>query len=637
MGRRRDVTANNDNTTTTTTTTSSSSKANDVATTTVSGGGYELHRAPSSLFYLEYNDVDDDDDDDDALWRRSRRKYSDNMPSSRKLSAAMYLPRVTSPTDDSTQQQQDKVVVKEDKEREKEAGGEDERGKEQQQPTTPTFTKRRRREQPQQLAVTTIDEILRRQDSSLEQFYKDTLRQIDAVTKAFRLNDDMYRQLMFVLNAEMDRGLKVASHNDATVKMFHTYVRALPNGSETGRYMALDLGGTNFRVLLVELKGYRYQRPDTTSKVFLLPLKIMLGTAQMLFDHIASCIAEFLDELSLKHERFTLGFTFSFPCIQRHLASATLVKWTKGFNCSGVVGEDVVALLHAAIARRQDLNIECAAIVNDNVGVLMAGAHSDPNCRIGLILGTGTNCCYLEDLDKVELWTGDKDEPRQMVVNTEWGAFGDKGEIEFVRNEFDRQLDEQSVNAQHQLFEKMISGMYMGEIVRLVLCELTMKGLLFNRQLSEQLFEPHQFYTKYISEIESDDPAGDYANTRLVLQELCLHDVTLDDCRHVQHVCWQVSQRAAYLAATAVAVVIQRVGLNDVTVAVDGSLYRFHPHFKQLMTKKISQLLPEHMQFKLTLAHDGSGQGAALVAATATASHQQTTSKSRDLIVDYMQ
>jgi len=48
----------------------------------------------------------------------------------------------------------------------------------------------------------------------------------------------------------------------------------------------------------------------------------------------------------------------------------------------------------------------------------------------------------------------------------------------------------------------------------------------------------------------SDDPAGDYPNTRLVLQELCISDVTLDDCRHVQHVCWQVSQRAAHLAAT---------------------------------------------------------------------------------------
>ena len=47
----------------------------------------------------------------------------------------------------------------------------------------------------------------------------------------------------------------------------------------------------------------------------------------------------------------------------------------------------------------------------------------------------------------------------------------------------------------------------------------------------------------------SDDAAGDYANTRLVLQELSINDVTLDDCRYVQHVCWQVSQRAAHLAA----------------------------------------------------------------------------------------
>lgn len=56
----------------------------------------------------------------------------------------------------------------------------------------------------------------------------------------------------------------------------------------------------------------------------------------------------------------------------------------------------------------------------------------------------------------------------------------------------------------------------------------------------------------------------------------------------------------------AVAVVIRRVGLNNVTVAVDGSLYRFHPHFKQLMTNKITQLLPEHMQVS---SNDRTGQG----------------------------
>ena len=61
----------------------------------------------------------------------------------------------------------------------------------------------------------------------------------------------------------------------------------------------------------------------------------------------------------MKAERLTgsdrpvpLGFTFSFPCTQKGLASATLVTWTKGFDCDGVVGEDVVKLLQDAINRR---------------------------------------------------------------------------------------------------------------------------------------------------------------------------------------------------------------------------------------------------------------------------------------------
>ena len=46
----------------------------------------------------------------------------------------------------------------------------------------------------------------------------------------------------------------------------------------------------------------------------------------------------------------------------------------------------------------------------------------------------------------------------------------------------------------------------------------------------------------------------------------------------------------------AAAVVIERVGLSEVTVAVDGSLYRFHPHFKQLMSNKLAQLLPPNLK-----------------------------------------
>ena len=47
-------------------------------------------------------------------------------------------------------------------------------------------------------------------------------------------------------------------------------------------------------------------------------------------------------------------------------------------------------------ARRGDVNIEVCAILNDTTGCLMSCAWRNPKCRIGLIIGTGTNACYLE-------------------------------------------------------------------------------------------------------------------------------------------------------------------------------------------------------------------------------------------------
>ena len=46
----------------------------------------------------------------------------------------------------------------------------------------------------------------------------------------------------------------------------------------------------------------------------------------------------------------------------------------------------------------------------------------------GLILGTGTNACYLEEVKDIH--TIDQEaykSQKHMVINTEWGAFGENG------------------------------------------------------------------------------------------------------------------------------------------------------------------------------------------------------------------
>lgn len=455
----------------------------------------------------------------------------------------------------------------------------------------------------------------------LQRYRKKSGLSIEGIMEEYIHGLDNYRQVMNLLLNEMEKGLSKETNAEATVKMFPTYVRALPDGSERGNFLALDLGGTNFRVLLISLKG---DQVNMQNKIYPISQELMHGAGEKLFDHIAGCIANFMKDHNLSGVgRIPLGFTFSFPCRQEGLAVGRLVRWTKGFHCPGVEGEDVVKLLHEAIRRRSDIDVECVALLNDTVGCLMSCAFLDHSTEVGVILGTGTNACYMETLDRVGTWDGDHGAPEQVIINTEWGAFGDNGCIEFVRTDVDRAIDEESLNPGKQRFEKMISGMYLGEVVRRVLIKCINAGLLLAGQVTEELDTNGRFYTKYLSEIEKDTDEDEFRRTRLVLEELGYdpEHCSDSDCNNLQYICNVISQRAAYLASSAIACLLNRIDKPQVTVAVDGSLYRFHPHFHNLMMEKTQELINPGLKCSIRLSEDGSGRGAALVAAVAYRFH----------------
>lgn len=52
------------------------------------------------------------------------------------------------------------------------------------------------------------------------------------------------------------------------------------NVQEHGNYLALDLGGTNFRVLLVKFKKGLQQNTRLYHKIYTIPLEIMQGTGE---------------------------------------------------------------------------------------------------------------------------------------------------------------------------------------------------------------------------------------------------------------------------------------------------------------------------------------------------------------------
>ena len=255
----------------------------------------------------------------------------------------------------------------------------------------------------------------------------------------------------------------------------------------------------------------------------------------------------------------------------------------------------------------------------------MACAWKNPKCRIGMIIGTGTNACYLEDIDNVGTWDGDHNEPKHVIINTEWGAFGNQGELDFILTKWDREVDRESINPGKQLFEKMISGMYMGEVVRQVLVDLIEEGLIFTKDNIDKLLEKGGFLTKYVSEIESDQ-VGDYTRCGQVLKEIGIDNPSEEDCSALRYnlsLLITTCITACY-AGMCVSVCLAEQGswsllgsllssrrwttrtwwwlwmalcsgryylVTSILCFLHNNVLRFHPHFPNIVRSRIAQLM----------------------------------------------
>uniref|UniRef100_A0A673B1W6 Hexokinase-2 n=1 Tax=Sphaeramia orbicularis TaxID=375764 RepID=A0A673B1W6_9TELE len=440
--------------------------------------------------------------------------------------------------------------------------------------------------------------------------------QIDKYLYSMRFSDETLKDIMNRFKREMENGLGRDTNPTATVKMLPTFVRSIPDGSEKGDFIALDLGGSNFRILRVKVTQDKKQPVQMESQVYETPEDIVHGSGTQLFDHVADCLGDFMEKQKIKDKKLPVGFTFSFPCAQTKLDEAVLVTWTKKFKASGVEGMDVVKLLNKAIKKRGDYEADIMAVVNDTTGTMMTCGFDDQRCEVGIIIGTGTNACYMEELRHIDLVEGDEG---RMCINTEWGAFGDDGSLEDIRTEFDREIDRGSLNPGKQLFEKMASGMYMGELVRLILVKMAKEGLLFEGRITPELLTRGKIETKHVSAIEKTKEG--LKKCMEILTRLGV-EPSDEDCLAVQHVCTIVSFRSANLISATLGAILCRLKENKgvarlrTTVGIDGSLYKMHPQYARRLHKTVRRLVPDS-DVRFLLSESGSAKGAAMVTAVA--------------------
>ncbi|GAB1311599.1 glucokinase [Madurella fahalii] len=463
---------------------------------------------------------------------------------------------------------------------------------------------------------------------------------------------------------QMAEGLE---KDGTSLSQIPTYVTAVPNGTEKGLYMAVDLGGTNFRVCSIKLNG------DTTfnlaySKVAI-PRELMVAkTAQELFAFLALEVKKFLEKHHGDHfERhvrrrmtmsspdgyrdehaFRMGFTFSFPVKQIGINKGTLIRWTKGFDIPDAVGKDVCALLQDEIDKLH-LPVKVAALVNDTVGTLMARSYTAPGTHgttLGAIFGTGTNGAYVEKLSKLKKpLEGEYDSSTgEMVINTEWGSFDNQLNV-LPNTPWDIALDKQSTNPGIQMYEKRVSGMFLGEILRLVVVDLLKNPNIsfFKDENSSSndwvsttnIAETSSLYKQWgldtaIMSVAAADNTPELSTLRQALEsDLQVYAPAYDDAQAFKEIANAIGRRAARLSAVAIAAIVLQSGKLDnpefkdepIDIGVDGSLVEHYPYFRDMIYEalRIVDGVGEEgaKRIRIGIAKDGSGVGAALIALVA--------------------
>lgn len=258
-------------------------------------------------------------------------------------------------------------------------------------------------------------------------------------------------ELIELFLEEMDAGL---TGRGSSLPMIPAYVGVQASVPYDEPVIVIDAGGTNLRVCLVEFVKQGDLKISHFTKV------PMPGTqGELSADAFYARLVDLIEPIASQSDR--IGFCFSYPVEIQPDLGGVLLHWSKEVRVPELVGQCVAAGLAQALKNRE-LGEKQIVILNDTVACLLAGRAAGEQLGsdsfVGFILGTGTNTAYVEKNVAISKVSGLNPDGAQ-VVNVESGGFD-----RCVRGALDVKLDEQSINPGLHLFEKMISGVYLGQL-----------------------------------------------------------------------------------------------------------------------------------------------------------------------------
>lgn len=369
---------------------------------------------------------------------------------------------------------------------------------------------------------------------------------------------DMDRYCHIFLD-EMEKGL---AGEKSSLEMIPTYIEVDQEVPVDEAAIVIDAGGTNFRV--ATLFFTREGTPVIENlKVFPMPGTNGEISKETFFATMAGYLGNTLGA-SRK-----IGFCFSYAAEILPNKDGRLIRFSKEVQARDVEGQMIGGNLLRAVrsmGHKEDMSV---VLLNDTVATLLAGKSKFRGRKfssyIGFILGTGTNCSYVEQ-NKNILKVQDLPKEKSQIINVESGSFG-KG----PRGKIDLLFDQTTVNPGMYTFEKMISGAYLGELFLKTL-KTAAGEELFSEKLKRAILNITSMETKHMNYFVSSSPGKENPLTSLLA---CRSD---DDSVALYYLCDRLIERAALLTAINISAAVIKSGKGEnpcypVCVTAEGSAF----------------------------------------------------------------
>lgn len=356
---------------------------------------------------------------------------------------------------------------------------------------------------------------------------------------------------------EMGNGL---DGEKSSLMMIPTYIDTESHIPTEKPVIVLDAGGTNFRVATVKFdknsvptitKYRKFPMPGTDSEG-------EVGRVEF-FDKIAGFVKESVTDSS------KVGFCFSYPTEIYPSGDGRLIHFVKEVKAPEVEGSMIGENLLSALNRMEMNADKDIVILNDTVATLLAGKGQKKkyDSYIGFILGTGTNCSYIEKNSNINKVQG-LEKHHSQAINMESGQFD-----LFKGGTLDQEFIATTDKPGEGRFEKMISGAYQGPLTLQVLKKAAEDGL-FSDEFKKEILNFSGLNPAVMDGFlnDPDDPMNPLGKLCTIKSDRIILYTLMD----------QLIERAAKLTASQLAAVVLKTGKGDdptfpVCIAADGTTY----------------------------------------------------------------